>query len=130
MTHRSPSWLRLNGYGVLVALLELGIATFFFIGGGGGPVRTVGHLGIGLAGAGLIYAYARVRVVAEVYASALLVVSNLLLFYVQVRTSIEAQSVVLQIIIIVAVTMRISAVLEGGTIVLPTWRRHGTGEAA
>lgn len=127
---RAPSWFRLNGLGVLVGLLELFIGLYYFAGVGverGDIVATAAHAGIGTAGAGLLYSYARRRVDVEVYASVLMVVANLLAFtakvYSQTPAAFELRSATTQAIIIVAVALRVSALLQGGTIVIPRWRR-------
>lgn len=121
------SWFALNGWGVLIGLLEITIAVFYFV----EPTRTTlaGHAiygTIGLAGIGLIYSYARQRVDLEVYASILLAVSNLANFAFTAVTddppAFEVRAAVIQLIVVFAVVLRVSALWKGGVYAIPRWR--------
>lgn len=121
------SWVALNGYGILIGLLELAVAIFYLLDPTGPHlIAHVAHVGIGLAGAGLLASYAWRRVDIEVYASILLAISNLAKFAINVFTndppSFETQAAILQLIIIFAVTLRVRALLQGGVYAIPRWR--------
>lgn len=128
-SHKRSAWIRLNGPGVMIGLLELFICLFFIL----DPHQTgvlawAAHIGMGLAGLGLLHAYATRSVVREMIAWLLIAISNLLDFAVEVATTtpptFNVRSATLQLIILAGVGLRVSALLEGGTYVVPRWSRE------
>lgn len=134
---KPPSWFALNGYGVLIGLLELFIGLFYFaeIGVGPadiGPVRDVAHVAIGVAGAALIFSYWCARVDIELVASAAIVIGNLTIFVATVFSVSPPnwllRNTTFQGILIVAVALRMSALFRGGTFRIPAWRTSNGDE--
>lgn len=125
---RPPSWLGVNAYGVLIGFLAILNAVTYFIAPTGRIFLAVAHVGLGMSGVGLIVSYATRRVDIEVYASVLLALSHLLdvarTIYLTEPRQFDFRLAVIQLAIVVTVTMRVSALMRGGTIVLPEWRRR------
>lgn len=127
-TDRSPApWWAINGFGLLVALLEVFLGVTGIMAGvdtGAGWVYRVGITG---AGTGLLYGYWHRRIDIEVYAAVTMVAANLVDFGRETLTVwpplIDWRGLILQAIIIVGVSARVWALLRGGVITIPAWHR-------
>lgn len=124
---RPPApWWALNGYVLLVALLEVAVVGIpGIVRGPAGPIGWVYRVGVILAGLGVMYGLFARRTRVEAFAGGLMIAANLAAAANEVLSTyppaISWTTVELQVIVIVGVSLRIWALWRGGVSIIPPW---------
>lgn len=121
-----PSWMGVNAYGIFVGILVSLLGFRYLFQPTGYILSLTGHIGYMVSGLGLIFSYWRARVDVEVYASGLLLASNVLIFISQTvgLTQFDMFDATLTLSLAITVALRIRALIRGGTFHIPTWERQ------
>ena len=129
----SQRYVAVHGDAVLIALLELSIFGFFLAQPMGGVLSWAAHTGMGVSGAALLWSLVYRRTDVELAARVILVAANLLDFVNRLTAPgvhpFPLRNAIIQVIVIVAVSLRMVALARGATVVIwpCPWRRRGDG---
>lgn len=124
---KPPSWLAINAYGALVGFLAVLSAISYALNPSGDVLSSIAYMAMGVSGVALLVSYVGRRVDLEVVASVLLVLAHLLRLVVDAFAvdppHFDLRGAAVQVVIIICVAMRVSALLGGETIVVvpPAW---------